>query len=304
MQHASAPYHCSRRAFLASGLCATTLAMTKAVAANHAPTGNKVCAFVKFIQSMSYDEQAARLAELGFDGIEATVRNKGQILPEQVSDELPKLVEALRKHGLEINVMASSVNRVDQPYTESVLRTAAALGVKQYRMDYYRYDLTKPVTEQLAALRPIVKDLAALNRELGITGVYQNHAGADGVGATVWDLHELFRDHSATELGIAFDIRHATVEAGLAWPVLLNVAQPRLGAVFVKDFEWQGRRPENVPLGTGRVDKRFFTLLRQANFRGPISLHVEYLPQGSVDENLAAMKNDLATLRTWLAETA
>jgi sugar phosphate isomerase/epimerase len=290
-------YELSRRTFLAGAAAASGLAIAGTThAADSAPT-SKVCAFVKFVQSLSYNELAERIAGIGFDGIEATIRDKGQ-----VPDELPKLVEALKKHGLDINVMASSVNRADQPHTESVLKTAASLGIKRYRMEYYRYDLKRPVAEQLVELRPVVKDLAALNRELGIAAVYQNHSGAYAVGATIWDLHELFRDYSTDEFGIAFDIRHATVEAGLSWPVLFNVATPHLGAVYVKDFVWEGAKPENVPLGAGRVDKSFFTQVRKANFAGPISLHVEYLPEAGVAENLAAMKNDLATLKSWLAE--
>jgi sugar phosphate isomerase/epimerase len=291
----------SRRTFLAGAAGAAPLALAPPAKALDLAPANKICAFVKFVQSLRYDELAARIADLGFDGIEATIRDKGQILPEQAADELPKLVEALKKHGLEINVMASSVNRIDQPHTERVLRTAASLGIKRYRMEYYRYDLKRPVAEQLVELRPVVKDLAAMNRELGIAAVYQNHSGAYAVGATIWDLHELFLDYSTDEFGIAFDIRHATVEAGLSWPVLFNVAASHLGAVYVKDFVWDGKKPKNVPLGAGRVDKSFFAQLRNTNFTGPISLHVEYLPQAGVAENLAAMKNDLATLKTCLA---
>ncbi|MBC8352944.1 MAG: sugar phosphate isomerase/epimerase [Planctomycetes bacterium] len=302
MTTALQPNEIRRRAFLAGVAGAATVVLTPAAKAANSTATNKVCAFVKFVQTLSYDELAEQIAEMGFDGIEATIRDKGQILPEQVPDELPKLVEALKKHGLEITVMASSVNSVDQPHTESVLRTAATLGIKRYRMQYYRYDSKRSVAEQLEELRPVVKDLAAMNRELGISGVYQNHSGAYAVGATIWDLHELFRDYSTNELGIAFDIRHATVEAGLSWPVLFNVATPHLGAVYVKDFVWGEKKPHNVPLGTGRVDKSFFTQMRKANFGGPISVHVEYLPKAGVAENILAMKNDLATLKGWLAE--
>lgn len=291
----------TRRSLLAGAGTAATLALTPTTKAANSRTTNKICAFVKFIQSLSYDELAERIAEMGFDGIEATIRDKGQILPEQVPDELPKLVAALKKHNLEINVMASSVNRSDDRYTESTLRTAASLGIKRYRMKYYKYDLNKSVTKQLAELQPIAKDLAAMNRELGIAGVYQNHAGATAVGATIWDLRELFGEYPTTEFAIAFDIRHATAEAGLSWPVLFNIAKAQLGAVYVKDFVWRGRKPENVPLGNGRVDPTFFTRLKQSGFTGPISLHVEYLPKGSVGENLTALKTDLATLKGLLS---
>lgn len=292
-----------RRTFLASGVAVAgaMLSAGRILNASEEKQGNKICAFIKFLQSLSYEQLAETIAELGFDGIEATVRDRGQVLPERVEEDLPKLVEALKKHNLEINVMASSVNNVDQPHTEKVLRTAAALGVKRYRMTYYRYDLKRPVTEQLAEFRPMARDLAAMNRELGISAVYQNHAGARNVGATLWDLHSLIKDVPVEEIGVAFDIRHATVEAGLSWPVLFNLARPHLGAVYVKDFRWNGRKPENAPLGQGQVDPKFISILKQSQFRGPISLHVEYLQREGVEPNVVALKDDLATLRSWLA---
>lgn len=292
----------SRRSFLVgTAAAAATVGYSRSAFADE-PSRYDICAFVKFIQSLSYNEMSERLAEMGFDGIEATIRNGGQIDPAAVEDELPKLVDALKKHGLDITIMASSVSRVDEPHTERVLRTASALGVKRYRLAYYRYDLKKPIAAQIKALRPVLKDLAQMNRELGLTGIYQNHAGASIVGATVWDLVELFDGYSPDEYSIAFDIRHATVEGGLAWPALFNVAQPHLGAIYVKDFQWDGRKVHNVPLGSGRIDKGFFTLLKNSGFRGPVSLHVEYLEDAGVKENLAALRTDLAALRKWLAE--
>lgn len=292
-----------RRDFMlsvAAGAASSVLAQN-AKAAERRNGEFRICAFVKFIQSLSFDRLAETIKQLGFDGIEATVRNGGQVLPERVEDDLPKLAEALSKHELEISVMATNVNHADHPLTEKVLRTAASLGVRRYRMDYYRYDLSKPVAKQLDELRPVVKELAALNRELGITAVYQNHSGAQNVGASVWDLHWLLRDIPVAEIGNAFDIRHATVEGGLAWPVSFNLMQPHLGAVYVKDFQWKGRRPENVPLGEGQVDPAFFGLLKKSKFRGPISLHVEYLGKEGVTENVNALNKDLARLRKYLS---
>jgi sugar phosphate isomerase/epimerase len=146
---------------------------------------------VKFLQELPAEKLAATIAQLGFDGIEATVRNQGQVLPERVEDDLPPLVEALRKHNLEVTVMTSNVDRADNPVHEKVLRTASGLGVKRYRMGYFKYDLSKPVLPQLNQFKPILKDLAALNRELGMQAVYQNHAGTNYVGAGLWDLRRL-----------------------------------------------------------------------------------------------------------------
>lgn len=293
-----------RREFLSRAAMATSLGAVMglpAFANEHDAQNYRICAFEKYLQDLSYDELADTIAELGFVGVEATVRSGGHVEPERVEDDLPKLVDALNKRDLEVTTMASDVLTPDQPLTEKVLRTAVGLGVKSYRMGFYNYDLTRPIIVQLEEIRPGLNELAALNRELGISALYQNHSDAKFVGATLWDLHLLIKDIPLNEISCAFDIRHATIEAGLSWPILYDVIKPNIGALYVKDFGWKGRKAEHVPLGTGRVDPKFFEMVKQDNFQGPISLHVEYLKEGSTQENIDALRRDLKVLRGWLS---
>lgn len=260
----------------------------------------QVCAFTKFMQSLRFDELGAAVAEAGFSGVEAPVRANGHFSMEQAPDKLPQLVDALRNHGVEVTIVCTDLVRADQPGAEACLRTAKDLGIRRYRMGFYSYDLSRPVLPQLAEIAPALKDVAAMNRALGLQAVYQNHSGADMVGAAVWDIFRLIEDIDPAEVALAFDIRHATIEAGLAWPAVYNAVRDHIGAVFVKDFQWQGRRAEHVPLGTGRVDPAFFKLLAESGFSGPISLHVEYLGDEDAAANAAALKRDFAKLREWL----
>lgn len=259
-----------------------------------------IVAFTKFVQSLSYDELAGRIAEIGFDGIESTVRKGGHVEPAQVEVDLPKQVEATRKAGIDVTIITTDVLNTEQPLTEKVLRTAADLGIKKYRMGFYRYDLRRSVMDQLNEIRPRLADLAAMNRELGLSAVYQNHSGNNFVGAPIWDIHYLLAGIPKEEIGIAFDIRHATVEGGLSWPLQYDLMKPHIGAVFVKDFKWNGRNAEHVPLGTGRVDRQFFKMHEKSGIECPYSIHVEYLPRGNAEENLAAMAKDLKQLKSWL----
>ncbi len=121
----------------------------------------EICAFIKFVQSLSYDEMANRIAEIGFDGIESTVREGGHVPPEQVEDQLPRQLEAVKNAGMDITIMTTDVLGVDQPLTERVLRTGAGLGIKKYRMGFYRYAPDRGVIEQLNELRPRIQELAA-----------------------------------------------------------------------------------------------------------------------------------------------
>ncbi|MCB1089354.1 MAG: sugar phosphate isomerase/epimerase, partial [Verrucomicrobiae bacterium] len=144
------------------------------------------CTFTKPVQHLSYEETAAAIGALGFDGVEAPVRPKGQVEPERVEEDLPKFIAALKAKGLEMTVLTSGINEVsEEQRTEAVLRTAAAQGVKRFRMLYYKYDLTKPIRPQLDEFRPRLRDLVALCKEIGIKPIYQNHSGRDYFGAPV-----------------------------------------------------------------------------------------------------------------------
>jgi sugar phosphate isomerase/epimerase len=291
----------NRREFLIAASAAAAsplLAQTDSVVPKQ-----KISVFTKPFNSLSFDELADRIAEIGFDGIEATIRKGGNIESSAVEDELPELVEALGKRNLEITIMTSDINDPDDPITEKVLRAAATLGIKRYRMKYLKYDLSRSVIEQINQWKPRLKDLAAINHDFGVLGLYQNHAGSGTFGSPIWDIDLALEGISPSEIGVAYDIRHATVEGGQSWPTTFNMIRPRVDTVYVKDFQWSGNKPINVPLGKGRVEKRFFQMMRDSDFHGPISLHEEYLDHRKselVPEHLAAIKADLAQLKAWL----
>ena len=264
----------------------------------------KLVGFTKPFQRFTADETAEFVAEVGWDGVELPVRAKGQVEPERVEEDLPKFTEALRKCGREVTLISTDVRNISQPFTHKVLRTAARLGIKRYRLGFWTYVPDKPIVQQLDEIKAELRDLAALNQELGLTAGFQNHSGADFVGAPVWDIWHLLRDFNPRQVGICFDIGHATLEGGYAWPTHARLMEPHYAAVFVKDFFWQkgagGWEAEWCPLGEGMVRREFFTALKGSNWSGPISQHHEYrLPedrQGLLDR----MRQDLQVLREWL----
>ena len=266
---------------------------------------SQICVFTKPFNSLSFDELADRIGELGFDGIEAPVRKGGHIEPAEVADKLPQLVDSLQKRNLKITVLTSDINDPSDPDSAKVLKVAAGLGIRRYRMKYLKYDLSKPVLGQLNQWRPRLQELAAMNREFGIQALYQNHAGRNTLGAPLWDLHHVLNGIDVNEIGVAYDIRHAAVEGGKSWPITFNMIRPHIDTVYIKDFVWDGSNVKNVPLGKGLVNRDFFSMLANTGFNGPISLHEEYLDHRKpelVPDHLAAIEQDLATLRKWMKE--
>lgn len=259
-----------------------------------------IAAFEKSIQHLPAEEMADMLAELGFMGVATAVRPKGRVLPERVEEDLPKLLEVLSKRKLEVTEMTTAITDVSDPLAQKVLRTAAKLGIKRYRLGAWKYDLKKPIAEQVEAKRPVVKDLAALNKELGLTAVYQVHSGVNYFGAAVWDIYDLFKQHDPKHVAIAYDIRHATVEGGTVWELNFILIKSHLGLVYAKDFVWQGAKALNVPLGEGMVNPKFYQMVKAMGYDKPVLLHVEYPLAEDAKTLREAYRKDLATLRGYL----
>jgi sugar phosphate isomerase/epimerase len=305
----------SRRSFLTNSVATAALASgilpaigagtdKKGKSTKPAAMENPVCVFNKPLQHMSYDEQAALVAEMGFAGIEGTVRPGGHVEPDKVEQDLPKQVEALEKHNLAMTLITTGINNIDEPVNRKVLETAVKLGVKRFRMEPYKYDYSQAIPDQVASFRQTYRQLVAFCADLGIRPLYQNHSGAKYFGAPLWDLYLLMKDDPENQTGVCFDIRHATTEGGQSWPTQFYLLKPWFGMVYCKDFDWdkKTRKPVNVPLGTGMVDyPKFFSMLRQINYTGPISLHMEYKDHRDPklqDESIAAVRQDLKTLRS------
>jgi L-ribulose-5-phosphate 3-epimerase len=278
----------------------------------------EICMFSKHLQWLDYTGMAKTAAKLGLNGLDLTVRPGGHVEPERVREDLPKAVKALQKAGLNVSMMTTAITDPDDPTTEPVLETAAAYGIRYYRLGYYRYDQNRDIIEQLNEFKPKMHGIAQLNKKYNMHGAYQNHAGSNFVGASLWDIWEMVKDTDPQWLGCQFDIRHATVEGGQTWPLLFKLLLPYIKVIIAKDFRWEKTKeekwkPENCPLGDGMVDfESYFKMVKEARIRGPISLHLEF-PLGGADKGtkslawpqdyvLSIMEKEVETLKYMLQQ--
>lgn len=277
------------------------MAGSKAMAAEPTST-REIAVFTKFLEKLSFDELAAAISPLGVAGLEAPLRKGGHIEPADMVEKLPLLVEALAKKDLRVLIMASSIDSVDKAgLAEKQLRAAAKAGIKKYRLQHLKYDLTKPIKPQVANFKAQLTDLAQLNKEIGIQGLYQNHRGNNYVGGPIWDMVGMLEQIDVNHLGMAFDFAHATVEGANAWEMNFLSAQPHIGAVFYKDYKLNGKKWEPCPIGQGAVNPLSGKLVSTLPDNIPIAIHIEYVSGGDVvAKTVEAMKNDLSTVRKWL----
>jgi sugar phosphate isomerase/epimerase len=298
----------SRRAFvLALGASSFAMAqVTRRAVAADALDLPPVAIFSKIYQELNlgFEETAELTALAGMDGIDCPVRPGGQVLPERVADELPKLAEALQKHQKRILLLATAIRNPTTPHTEAILRTARQLGIKHYRTGYWNYRPGETKESRWAEIRAELKDLAALNHELGVCAVLQNHAGTNLVGAKVRDYYEIASAFPPSQVGIAFDIGHALNEVPDTWRAEFQRLQSHFAVAYLKDWK---RGDGFVPFGEGAIGETdFFKQYKAANPKAPISLHTEYHwaePNQPPTKAalLAALRRDLRVLKSWWA---
>ncbi len=280
-------------------------------ALNNRPTIN---IFSKHLQFLNYNDMAEAAAEMGFDGLDLTVRPNGHVLPERVVDDLPEAVAAMKKYGINPGMMTTNVWDATNQEEKSVLETASNSGITHYRTGWLKYPEDRTIKESQTIYGQQAKELELLNKDLGLIGCYQNHAG-NHVGAPIWDLPTILEATNNEHMGCQYDIRHAVVEGGSSWELGLRLIRPFIKTIVIKDFKWgmvDGKwKPINTPLGEGMVDfHRYFSLLKKYRINVPISLHLEYelggAENGSTNISISQkeifrnMKNDLEYLKnTW-----
>jgi len=283
------------------------------------PSGGRykgiLCLFSKPVPEMNWRQLANSAKSAGFGGIDLTVRKGGHVLPERVAEDLPKAVAEIREIGLEVPMITTELVSAADPAARPVLQTAAKLAIPFYKPGYYHYRFID-VRRELEVAGNEFRQLTKLGQEYGIQAGYHNHAGL--VGAPVWDIATVIDTLDSKWAGYYFDLNHATAEGGVeGWKIATNLVMSRLKMVAVKDFHWEktsrGWNGKNCPLGDGMCHwNDFLGTIAEANFHGPISLHLEYeIPGVSNDQGialsrasepavLAAAKRDLDFLKACL----
>jgi sugar phosphate isomerase/epimerase len=273
----------SRREMLA-------LAGTLATRGLAAPGSPKICIFSKHLQWLNVADAARLAMDLGFDGIDLTVRKGGHIEPSRAAEDLPRAVETIRKAGLEVPMVTTDIVTAQSEHAGEILRTISSLGIRAYRWGGFRLDPSRSIPDQLEAARGPVRDLAALNSSHGVCAMYHIHSGAGLLGASIWDLYLVLKGFDPDAVAVNFDIAHATIEGGLGgWRNSASLIAPFTRGIALKDFYWEkgadgAWQPRWCAIGDGMVNFTEYFRALGAGFRGPIQLHFEYREMGGAED--------------------
>jgi sugar phosphate isomerase/epimerase len=256
-----------------------------------------VCLYSQALIKIPYDELGPILRDLGVDGCDLSVQPGGHVNPALSSVDMMRSVEAITGVGLDVPVITTAYTTLADPTIRNVVAISGEMGVPLFRSGVWKYTAAEPEA-RLAEVQRDIAGLAALARAVNMSVALPNVAG-ENVGATLWDMHFIVRGTDAGAVGYDFDIGSATAEggAGSCW-VALRLARTRLKMVTLRDFYWskEGGQWKRAPcaLGEGMVDfPKFFGMLAQAKFVGPISVQLDYQPKN----DLAALRRDVEFVR-------
>lgn len=270
-----------------------------------------VSIFSKHLQFLDYKTTGEMAAEMGFSGVDLTVRPNGHVLPERVKQDLPKAIQAIKEGGSICKMITTNIESVSNPLDVDIITAAAALDIQFYRANWFKYKKEFSMYDSLKWYQNEIKKLGELNKRLKIVGIYQNHDGVE-VGSSFWETDTILKTVDPHFFGAQYDIRHAMVEGGNSWQNGFELLKSKIKVIALKDFRWEkieGKwKALNVPVGEGMVDfDTYFKLLKKNNLKPPVSLHLEYDLGGaekgnttiSVDKKVVfdAMKKDLKAIQ-------
>ena len=242
---------------------------------------------LKNVANLSLEKTGDLIADLGFEGVDLTVRPEGHVLPEEAARRLPEAVDVLRSKGLTVPMVTTSITDAGEKYAEHIFKTASECGVKFIKLGYWRYEGFGSINGQIERVRDAsLNGIYRLSRKYSVTAGVHIHSG-DFLTANPAVVKMLLQDYDPEHLCAYIDPGHMAVEGGLSgWKMGMDLLQEHIRMVAVKDFGWfqekdeaEGRRwiARVVPLSEGLVPwTEVFTYLQKIDFDGPVSFHSEY----------------------------
>ena len=270
----------------------------------------QVLMFTKMLKDkggLQLEEAAEYMADMGFDGADLTVRPGGYVLPEMVKEDLPKAVEVLKSHGLEVPMITTSITDPEKDHAEDIFETASRCGVEYIKLGYWRYEGFGKIRKQIREVRRKIEGIYRLSRRYCVTATIHTHAGRY-LSADPALLLILLKGYDPEWLGAYIDPGHLFAELGpRGWEMSVDILAPYIRLVSVKNYRWvktpEGWRVKMYPLKEEIVPwPDLFKCLRSIGFDGCISVHSEYHDL-DFDSLIRQTREDLEYLRGILKAT-
>lgn len=255
---------------------------------------------LKDIGGLTLEAAGDLIADMGFDGVDLTVRPGGYVTPEEVAEKLPQAVELLRSKGLIVPMITTNITDANQGYARATFEAASGCGVEFLKLGYWPYKGFGRIAEQIREARERLRGIEKLSTEYGVTAAVHTHSGSF-LSANPAVVSMLLEGFDPKNICAYIDPGHITAQGGpSAWEIGLDILSRHVKLVALKNFLYFRLASESagyvwriqmLPLRDEVVPwTSFFKRLREMDFDGNVSLHSEY--DGYMLESLILQTKD------------
>jgi len=270
----------------------------------------QVIFFTKFLKGLNPEEIGTVAKELRFDGLDLAIRQGHCVNPNNVKEALPKALKTWSQMGLSVPMVTLETSWVDpdQPELQAVYEACGEAGIPYIKLGYWTWKPGQPYWAGVRAIRESLSKFRKLGEKYNVCSLVHTHShacyGSNAAGA----MH-LVRGFDPRYVGIYLDPAHLAL-GGEYLPMALDMVRDYLKMIGVKNARHIPTTEVGGPrwkvdwcmLSEGLVHwPEVLRLLRDMDYKGPLSVHGEYSTSEQTAEVLKLVAQDMDYLRPYLA---
>jgi len=267
--------------------------------------------FPKFFDTLSIEELAALVREVGLDTVNMVVRDGYWVTEADLAVAAPAFVKAMATAGIHVHFCAAGFSAQQMIEDETPLKILADNGITAFRMGYFFAEDGETPAVAMDRARGEMEEVATICGRIGIKAVYQVHHGM--LIASPSAVFYLTRDLPEEAVGVMLDPGNQGFEGFEEWYRSVPLIGTRLRAIGVKDVTItrnpsehdkpaKGWKHEWAPIDEGLTNWHALChALGQINFDGTF-IWMPFVEPEDQAANIRIIKREVAYLRGILAE--
>ncbi len=244
-------------------------------------------AFTKLFKPAPAAEAFKMIKDLGFDGLDLTVRAGGYVDPESDhwEQDWAEAQGAWEAAGIPPGMFSTNILDPSSTRAKQIIAAAEKHNVKYIKLGYAKLRFGH-LREELTAWRKGILDLVPIAEHHGVTIMMHVHS-ANFSAAVPFHWLPTFEQTDSEAIRMYLDPCHMHTEGNLqGWLMALEMAKDVTAVVAVKDYRWYDpyKKPEQgyfYPIFT-RLAKgltpwnQVVHAMKVLGIEGPFSIHGEY----------------------------
>lgn len=269
--------------------------------------------FPKMSNHLSLDGLTELLLESGFDCVDLVVRHGFWVTPDGLASEAGSFVRHMRRHGVGV-VLATTSYTPDMLLRDAKpLEILADAGIADFRMGYFPYKDSSPLSVQMEEARAQMERMAELCSKHGLRAVYQVHHGYSQLLQHSFSALSVVQGLPPEHVGIMLDPGNQFHEGREHYGKAAAVLGDYVAVIGVKDVAMKrdaasGHAPGKgwsadwAPCHEGAIDwHEIGAGLRKLRRQVVVNMQPFYYPQRH-DLHRAALKEELAYVKQAFGE--